>query len=92
MIRVIVIIIEFLLANAVRTILVGAMIGISTSAFLMTAFNAYLTGFLGSANGVDSGVLGLAAVAGVHIALSMIIGAIVFNVTISSLSLRFFKK
>ncbi|ENX34258.1 hypothetical protein F889_02922 [Acinetobacter colistiniresistens] len=92
MIRILVILIEFLLGNAVRLILTGAAIGVTTSAFLLTAFNAYLNNFLSMSGGVDGGILGLAAIAGVHIALSMIVGSIVFVVTIQSIGLRFFKK
>ncbi|MCY6411054.1 DUF2523 family protein [Acinetobacter sp. VNH17] len=92
MIRVLVILAEFLLTHAVRTILLGAALGLTSSAFLLTAFNAYLNGFLGMGGGVNSGILGLAAIAGLHIALGMIIGAIVFTVTVQSTFLRFFKK
>lgn len=89
--RILIVIVEYLLTNAVRVFLTSLALGFASSSFVLVAFNAYLDRFLAASNGVDGGILGLAAIAGCHIALGMIIGALVYVMTLQSLKPRLFK-
>jgi hypothetical protein len=89
--RILIVIVEYLLKNAVRVFLTSLALGFASSAFVLIAFNKYLDQFLTTASGVDGGILGLAAIAGCHIALSMIIGSLVYVMTVQSLKPRLFK-
>lgn len=89
--RILIVIVEYLLTNAVRVFLTSLALGFGSSAFVLIAFNRYLNQFLATSSGVDGGILGLAALAGCHIALSMIVGSLVYVMTVQSLKPRIFK-
>lgn len=92
MYRIAILIVEWLLTNGARLLLTSLAISFVSSAVILTAFNSYLDRFLQNTGNVDLSILGLAAIAGVHIALSMIIGALVYVMTLRSLLPRMMKR
>ncbi len=73
-------------SSAIKQALIGAGLGLGTSAFLLTMFNRYMANAQQNLSGLGE-LLGLLGIAGVDVALSLIFGAMVFRVTVASLKL-----
>ena len=85
-------VLTWLLSNAARLILTSLAVALVTSSVILVAFNAYVDEFLSMSGSIDSSVMGIAALAGVHIALAMVLGALTYKVTLKSLMPRFIKR
>lgn len=83
---------DFLLKGSVQTALKGAGLGIGTSAALLTAMNSYLSTVVAQAGSLGTNVVGLCGLAGAHIAISSIIGACVYRMTVTSTISKIIKK
>lgn len=79
-------------SQAIGKLLTGAGIGLASSAFIITFLNYYLNKSLGQLNSLPGDVLGLAALSGVDVGISMIIGAVIARVTLNSSFLKLIKK
>ncbi|KOC58944.1 Putative assembly protein ORF301 [Habropoda laboriosa] len=73
---------DFSDACSVQTALKGAGLGIGTSTALLTAMNSYISSIVNTANSMGGNVVGLCGLAGAHIAISSIIGACVYRMTL----------
>lgn len=83
---------EWLLKGSVRSALLGAGLGLGTAAGLLTALHIYLDRLTSQFGTLSNDVLGLLALSGVHIALSAIIGAVVFRLTMNSAKVSLMKR
>lgn len=83
---------EWLLKGSVRSALLGAGLGLGTAAGLLTALNIYIDRLTSQFGTLSNDVLGLLALSGVHIALSAIIGAVVFRLTMNSAKVSLMKR
>lgn len=83
---------DFLLKGSVQTALKGAGLGIGTSTALLTAMNSYISSIVNTANSMGGNVVGLCGLAGAHIAISSIIGACVYRMTVTSAISKIIKK
>lgn len=83
---------EWLLKGSVRGALLGAGLGLGTAAGLLTALNIYIDRLIGQFGTLSNDVLGLLALSGVHIALSAIIGAVIFRLTMNSAKVSLMKR
>ncbi|MBF7691731.1 DUF2523 domain-containing protein [Acinetobacter pollinis] len=92
MIRLLFIFGDWLLKGFVRSVLMGAGLGLATGAGLLVAINTYIDHLVSQFGTLSSDVLGLLAMSGVHIALSSIIGAVVFRLTLNSAKVTLIKK
>jgi hypothetical protein len=77
-------------SGAAKNMLAGAGLGLATSAFILTILNQYIDTFANSMNGLQ--IIGLLAISGVDVAISVIIGALVTRATIASQSISLTKK
>jgi|GEM_PF-995877 len=77
---------EWLLKNAVRTMLVAAGLALTTTAGSLYAINVYLDRLLSQANSISTETIQLLALSGFHIAFSMVIGAVTWRITLNSTS------
>lgn len=77
-------------SGAAKNMLTGAGLGLATSAFILTILNRYIDVFTQSMNGLQ--MIGLLAISGVDVAMSVIIGALVTRATIASQSISLTKK
>lgn len=92
MMRLLVIFGEWLLKGSVRGALLGAGLGLGTAAGTLTALQIFIDRMLITFGSLSSEVVGLLALSGVHIALSAIIGAVVFRLTMNSAKVALIKK
>lgn len=83
---------EWLLKGSVRSALLGAGLGLGTAAGLLTALQIYIDRLTSQFGTLSNDVLGLLALSGVHIALSAIIGAVVFRLTMNSAKVSLIKR
>lgn len=83
---------EWLLKGSVRSALLGAGLGLGTAAGLLTALQIYIDRLTSQFGTLSNDVLGLLALSGVHIALSAIIGAVVFRLTMNSAKVSLMKR
>lgn len=83
---------EWLTKGSVKSALTGAGLGLASSAVVLTAVQSYIDKLLVAGNSMSADALGLLALSGAHIALSMIIGAIVYRLTITSTKLTLMRK
>ena len=83
---------EWLLKGSVRSALLGAGLGLGTAAGVLTALQVYIDRLITQFGTLSNDVLGLLALSGVHIALSSIIGAVVFRLTMNSAKVSLIKK
>lgn len=79
-----------MLSGGIRTMMVGAGLGLVTSSFILTLANTYISRSLGSMRGAGD-MYALLALSGCDKALSIVIGALVARVTISSMRLSIAK-
>lgn len=82
--RILVIVGEFLLKGAVKTLLLGAGLAIVSTAGTIAAINIYISKLQTQANSMHSDTIQLLAMSGFPAAFSMIIGAVVFRITVNS--------
>lgn len=83
---------EWLLKGSVRSALLGAGLGLGTAVGVLTALQVYIDRLITQFGTLSNDVLGLLALSGVHIALSSIIGAVVFRLTMNSAKVSLMKK
>lgn len=83
---------DWLLQGSVRSALTGAGLGLGTSLVSITLVQQYIDKVVSSGNSVESDVLGLLALSGVDVALSSIIGAVIYKMTVSSTKLSLMRK
>ncbi|MEB3755191.1 DUF2523 family protein [Acinetobacter sp. MD2(2019)] len=83
---------ENLLKGSVRSMLAGAGLGLGSSAVSLTLIQSYISDLVAKGNSMASDALGLLALSGAHIALSSILGAIVYKLTVSSVKLTLMRK
>jgi hypothetical protein len=77
-------------SSAAKNMLTGAGLGLATAGFILTVLNHYIDSFAQSMNGLQ--IVGLLAISGVDVAMSVIIGALVTRATIQSQSISLTKK
>lgn len=70
-----------------KDVLTGAGLTLGTAAINLTALNTVITKFKFDLNGIPSDLLGLASLAGIDIAMSITLGAIVTRHALSSTKL-----
>lgn len=70
-----------------KDVLTGAGLTLGTAAINLTALNTVITKFKSDLNGIPSDLLGLASLAGIDIAISITLGAIVTRHALSSTKL-----
>lgn len=83
---------EWLLKGSVRSALLCAGLGLGTAVGVLTALQVYIDRLITQFGTLSNDVLGLLALSGVHIALSSIIGAVVFRLTMNSAKVSLMKK
>jgi hypothetical protein len=77
-------------SSAVLKFLVGAGLGLGTSAFMITFLNYYVDQAVGSTSALGA-VAGLIGLSGLDKALSIVVGALVARVSINSLNIKLIK-
>lgn len=70
-----------------KDVLTGAGLTLGTAAINLTALNTIITKFKSDLNGIPSDLLGLASLAGIDVAISITLGAIVTRHALSSTKL-----
>jgi hypothetical protein len=75
-----------MLSGGIRTMMVGAGLGLVTSSFILTLANTYISRSLGAMGGAGD-IYALLGLSGCDKALSIVLGALVARVTISSMRL-----
>lgn len=70
-----------------KDVLTGAGLTLGTAAINLTALNTVITKFKSDLNGIPSDLLGLASLAGIDVAMSITLGAIVTRHALSSTKL-----
>lgn len=70
-----------------KDVLTGAGLTLGTAAINLTALNTVITKFKSDLNGIPSDLLGLASLAGIDVAISITLGAIVTRHALSSTKL-----
>lgn len=83
---------DWLLKGSVRTALTGAGLGVGTSAVMLATANNYVASIQAQAGSLSANMVGLAGLAGVHIGMSMIIGAVIYRMTVTSTFAKLLKK
>lgn len=89
--RILIIVGEFLLKGAVKTILLGAGLAIISTAGSLVAINIFISKLQAQANSMPADTVAFLAMSGFPTAFSMVIGAVVFRLTINA-SLKLVKK
>jgi hypothetical protein len=84
-------IITWAMSSAAVTALTGAGLGLVTSTVILELANKYINSAVSSMSAIGD-IAGLLGVAGCDVALSIVIGAIVCRVTVSSLTMHLSKK
>lgn len=92
MMKLLVLFTDFFLKGSVRSALLGAGLGLGTAAASLAAVQIYINRLISQFGNLSADVTGLLALSGVHIALSSIIGAIVFRLTMNSAKVSLIKK
>lgn len=90
--RFLAIVLELFSKRAVSSALLGAGLGLGSTAFIMGFVTYYLNMGLNNVGSVPDAVLGLAALSGFDKAISIIIGAVIFRATVTNMSLKLIKK
>jgi len=80
-----------LLSGSVRSMLVGAGLGLATSQLILSLTNRYITSALSGVSGVGGSMVSFLGLAGADVALSIIIGAVIARATINSLKISLVK-
>ncbi|MCU4496796.1 DUF2523 domain-containing protein [Acinetobacter ursingii] len=75
---------EFLLKQSIKTALLGAGLGLASTAGVLVALNIYISKLQSQANSMPSDTIALLAMSGFPIAFSMVIGAVVFRLTLNA--------
>lgn len=83
---------EWLLKGSVRSALTGAGLGLGSAAITLTAVQMYINKVVSTSSGFSADMLALCALSGAHIALSGIIGSIVYKLTVSGAKLSLIRK
>lgn len=83
---------EWIMKGSVRSILIGAGLGLGSAVGSLTIIQSYVTKLIQTSSSISADVLALLALSGVHIALSGIIGAVIYKITISSAKLSLMRK
>lgn len=83
---------EWLMKGSVRSMLAGAGLGLGSAVVSLTMIQSYINDLVAKGNSMSSASLGLLALSGAHIALSSILGAIVYRLTASSAKLTLMRK
>lgn len=86
MLRILLLLGEWLLKTGVKTALAAAGLGLATTAGTLFAINIYIERLLNQANSITTETIQLLATSGFHIAFSMVIGAVVWRITLNSAS------
>ncbi len=81
---------SFFASSFLKQALLGAGLGLLSGVFVLTLVNQYIGQAVTSMSSIGS-VAGLMGLAGLDVALSIVIGAVVCRATISSLSVRLSK-
>ena len=85
--RVLILIAGWLLESAIKKLLLGAGLAVVSMAVIQTYFDRYLQKAINQTGSMDNWILGLIALAKLDVCMSIIIGAVVARVAISSASL-----
>lgn len=83
---------EWLMKGSVRSALTGAGLGLGSAVVSITIIQTYIERLVSQGNSMSADALALLALSGVHIALSGILGAIVYRLTTSSAKLSLMRK
>lgn len=86
MLRFFILLAEWLLKTGVKTALAAAGLGLATTAGSLYAINTYISRLVSQANSITTDTMQLLATSGFHIAFSMVIGAVVWRITLNSAS------
>lgn len=85
--RVLILVAGWLLESAIKKLLLGAGLAVVSMAVIQTYFDSYLQKAINQTGSMDNWILGLIALAKLDVCMSIIIGAVVARVAISSASL-----
>lgn len=82
--RILMLVGEFLLKQSIKTALLGAGLGLASTAGVLVALNTYISMLQAQANSMPNDVMALLAMSGFPVAFSMVIGAVVFRLTVNA--------
>lgn len=82
---------EWLLKGSVQTVLKGAGLGLGSTIATLAVVQAYIDKVVSESQGFKADMLALCALSGADIALSAILGAIVYKLTVSGAKLSLMK-
>lgn len=85
--RLLILVAGWLLESAVKKLLLGAGLSVVSMAVIQTVFDSYLRKAISQTGSMDNWILGLIAIAKLDVCMSIIIGAVIARVAISSASL-----
>lgn len=85
-------IVTWLCGSLVSRLLIGAGLGLGVSAFMINFLNYYINGATQQLSGGSATVLAFIGLSGVDKGLSIILGALVTRVTLSSMKIGLIKK
>lgn len=85
--RVLILVAGWLLESAIKKLLLGAGFAVVSMAVIQIQFDKYLQKAINQTGSMDNWILGLIALAKLDICMSIIIGAVIARVAISSASL-----
>lgn len=81
----------WLLSNFAKKVLLGAGVAIVSSAIINTILTGFINKAINASNSVNPTYLGLLAISGLDVAISIVVGALVARATIVASSLSFKK-
>lgn len=81
----------WLLSNFAKKVLLGAGVAIVSSAIINTVLTSFINKAINASSNVNPTYLGLLAISGLDVAISIVIGALVARATIVASSLSFKK-